>query len=91
MNDNNQLANEQIAIRLKQYITNEFLYDREGFVLTNDFQLIEQGIVDSMGLFQLIAFMEDAFDIAVEESDVLFSNFKSVGSIAELVNQKVIA
>ncbi|MEM7112072.1 MAG: acyl carrier protein [Chloroflexota bacterium] len=91
MNNQNQLANEQIAIRLKQYITNEFLYDREGFVLTNDFQLIEQSIVDSMGIFRLITFMEEAFGITVDPGDVLLSNFESVETIADLVNQKVTA
>ena len=52
--------------KLKQYIVETFLYDEPTNALTADYPLFESRIIDSMGIFQLIDFIEEAFNVSVE-------------------------
>lgn len=85
MADNNQVNNEQVVTKLKEYITDAFLYDREEVSLTADFQLVKQGVVDSMGIFRLITFLEEEFGVTVEPDEVVISNFETIDAITALV------
>lgn len=51
--------------------------------------LIESGIVDSLGVMQLIGYLEETFSIHVEDAEVIPDNFQSVSSISIYVSSKV--
>jgi len=53
-----------------------------------DFPIIEKGLVDSLGLFKIIAFLEDRFQVSVAPEEILFENFATIGAITQLVNSK---
>jgi acyl carrier protein len=50
--------------------------------------LIRRGIVDSLGVQELVAFCEARFGIAVESADLLPENFASVERLAAFVDHK---
>jgi acyl carrier protein len=85
MGNSNQLTTEQIETTIKAYITETFMYDREGVSLTNDFPLFDQGIIDSMGIFRLISYLEEQFSVTVEPEEVIIENFATVNAITSLV------
>jgi acyl carrier protein len=70
---------------IKDHIHQEFLRDRPQTDLASDESLIQGGIVDSLGIFLLIGFLEERFGIKVEPQDVVIENFETVGAIANLV------
>jgi acyl carrier protein len=72
---------EQIEALIKEQIAQEFMYDRDTDVLTNDYPLIEQGIIDSMGIMRMINFLEEQFGITVEPEDFLLEFFETVTAI----------
>jgi acyl carrier protein len=47
--------------------------------------LIDSGIIDSLGIFQLVAFLEDRFGIAIGDEEITPENFGSVMAIERLV------
>lgn len=49
--------------------------------------LFDDGIVDSLGLQQLIVYLEDNHDIEVEEDHLVPDNFETVAGIAQLVKK----
>ena len=51
-------------------------------------QIIEAGLIDSLGLFRLIAFLEDEFRVKIEPNEVLIENFGTINAIAALVRRK---
>ncbi len=57
--------------------------------LTPDEDLLEQGIVDSLGLMKLIAYMEETFRIKISDEDIIPENFKSLNSMASLVEKRL--
>jgi acyl carrier protein len=51
-------------------------------------QLFEQGIFDSMGLLNLISFLEEEFGVTTSDDELNEENFASVNSITRFVQQK---
>lgn len=47
--------------------------------------LIDSGVIDSLGIFQLVAFLEDRFGIAIGDEEITPENFGSVMAIERLV------
>jgi D-alanine--poly(phosphoribitol) ligase subunit 2 len=44
--------------------------------------LLSAGIIDSLGVLQLVAFIEEQFNIQMPDEDVVLENFQSVNSLA---------
>ena len=49
--------------------------------------LIDKGILDSMGLMQVIMFIEEKTGIRIPDDEVLPDNFQTIGSIESLVDR----
>ena len=79
---------EQIQETIQQYIAQQFLYDRPEMSLTDDFPLIEQRVIDSLQIVQLIAFLQEQFGILFEIEDLVLENFSSINTIAALVQKQ---
>lgn len=74
---------------IKDYIRQEFMLDKPEVILTNDLPLLQQGIIDSLGIFLLAGFMEERFGVKIAEEDVLPENFASVNAIQGLLVAKL--
>jgi acyl carrier protein len=57
--------------------------------LGDDASFLDEGIVDSTGVFELVAFVEAEFGIKVQTYEVVVSNFDSVGQLANFVRRKL--
>ncbi|HZQ23239.1 MAG TPA: acyl carrier protein [Terriglobales bacterium] len=55
---------------------------------TDQDSLMESGIIDSLGIFRLVSFLEDTFGVRVADEEITPENLKSVEVIEELVNRK---
>jgi len=73
---------------IADYIRNEFLRDQPDIVLAKDEPLIQTGIIDSLGIFVLIGFLEERFNVAVEPGDVVLENFETIDAITALVDAR---
>lgn len=74
---------------VKEYIISEIMYERGmSASLDNDEPLLEQGILDSVGLLHLLTFIEERFDIQVLDEEVVPENFENLNSIASFVKDK---
>jgi len=71
--------------RVRQYIVDNFLYMRPGFEFSDDDFLMGKGIIDSLGVMELIGFIEEAFDTSVADEDVTEENLGSVNAIARYI------
>jgi acyl carrier protein len=56
--------------------------------LPADYPLIEGDVLDSMGIFELVTFLEGRFDIIIDDEELVPDNFASVAAIARLVAAK---
>ncbi len=65
---------------LETYIKNEVLRNRNAKLDENE-DLIGAGILDSLGILQIVAYIEKAFKIQVPDEDVVYENFHSLGTL----------
>ncbi|MBD0675718.1 phosphopantetheine-binding protein [Kitasatospora sp. NPDC091335] len=75
------------AAVVTQFIIEEFLPDVGANELDSDYDLVDGGVIDSLGLLKTIAWLEDRFDVRVEEFDLDPDSFRSVGSISRFIDQ----
>jgi acyl carrier protein len=73
---------------VKGFIVSELMFEDNAATLTDDTPLLD-GVIDSLGLMQMISFIEEEFDVAIDDAEVTASNFRTVGDIEKLVEQKV--
>ena len=78
----------QIDNVIKEHVIQEFLQDRSEVELTDDTKLIDENILDSLGIFLLMSFMEERFDIQIEPDEVTLENFETVRALSRLVQWK---
>ena len=66
---------------LLEYIKDEIMRNRNAR-LSEDEDLLSSGILDSLGILQIVAFIEKTFGIRIPDEDVVFDNFQSVNAMA---------
>ena len=76
-----------IAERVRGFIAEELLYDADASSLSEDAPLLG-GTLDSLGLMQLIAFIEEEFDVTIDDAEVTREHFSTVADIERLVKEK---
>lgn len=81
------IEHEQVARTIREYISEQVLYDRPNLELSNDFPLIEQGVIDSLQMMQLITFLQQRLGYVVEPAELRLENFESINAIAALVSR----
>ena len=75
--------------RVRQYIVENLRWFGPAETLTPDYRLIDNDVLDSMAIFEVISFIEAHYDIQIEDHDLVPENFETIGAIANLVSGKV--
>lgn len=83
-----QLQETQIRTRVRAYLTENFLYMRPEYVPGDDDRLLERGVIDSMGVVEMLTFIEDEFGVQVADDEITEANLGSLRSIARFIAQK---
>lgn len=73
---------------VKAFILEQFLPGEDPKNLTDDTELKESGILDSMSTLKLVTFLEEQFKIELEAGDLAGDNLSTLGKIEQLVNAK---
>jgi acyl carrier protein len=80
---------KEIEEILKNQISKEFMYEQPEAVLDNESHLIDEEIIDSLGIFVLISFIEEHFHIKINPDEVLLDNFETIDTIKSLIMSKL--
>lgn len=78
---------DETTAKIKTFIVEEFMPDVPVEDLEDDFDLLTGGVVDSLGLLKVVAWLEDEFDISVDDSELGPDSFRTVAAIKEYVDQ----
>lgn len=76
-----------VANAVRQFIQKNF-YVEDAAQLADDSSLVTEGIVDSTGMLEVIAFLESEFGIRVEDHETVPANLETIGRIAAFVAAK---
>ncbi len=78
---------DETTQKIKQFIVEEFMPDVSVEELDDDFDLLTGGVVDSLGLLKVVAWLEDEFDIGVDDSELGPDSFRTVAAIKAYIDQ----
>ena len=76
-----------IKEQVRAFLTSNF-YIADPAALEDGASLLDRGIIDSTGVLEVIFFIEENFDIKVEDSEMLPDNLDSIDRIANFVTRK---
>lgn len=87
-----EMAEErQIAVKdvLRKFIEENFLASAGLDAFEDDDSFMEKGIIDSTGVLELLEFVEEQFDIRVEDEEVIPDNLDALNKLTSFINKKV--
>lgn len=73
---------------LEHYITTTFVTDPSANPIAPDDNLLLSGLIDSLGVMQLVAFIQAENGIKVEPREITLKNFKTINSIVGFIERK---
>ncbi|MDD3732953.1 MAG: acyl carrier protein [candidate division Zixibacteria bacterium] len=77
----------EIVKKVKDYIEKNFVYDQET-KLKNDESLLDTGLVDSTGILEVVSFIEETYDISIQDEEMIPDNLDSIDKIASFIMRK---
>jgi acyl carrier protein len=78
----------EIEARIREYISRNLLFSEEGFPYGDDESFLQVGIIDSLGVMELVEFVQRDFGIQVEQAEVTPDCFDSVARLAAFIRRK---
>ena len=87
----NEIPVMQIEPQIRQYLAENFLFSDNGYELEDEASFLEEGIVDSTGVLELVMFVEETFGITVQDEEIVPQNFDSVSQLSAYVRRKLVS
>ena len=75
----------EIETQVRSLIEENFLFREDRTSLSGTESLIDAGLIDSTGILELVAFLEERFRIEIADADLVLENFDSINRIAAYV------
>lgn len=73
---------------IKNFIVDNFMMGEENQDFTDSGSLLDLGIIDSTGVLELVGFLEERFEIAIEDEDLVPENLDSVDNLVRFIQRK---
>lgn len=82
------MTTTDIQTRLREFILRQFPA-AQGASLTDDAALLDQGLIDSLGVLEIVSFIEEQFSVTLTDDDLVSESFSSIAAMAQMVSRKL--
>ena len=79
---------KELKSQIRGFVVENFLYGEDNANLTDEASFLEFGLIDSTGVLELVAFVEQQLGIAIKDSEMVPENLDSIDAIATFVHKK---
>ena len=76
---------DDIREKTRAFMQENFLYMRPDLDLQNDDPLLKKGVIDSMGVIEILEFLREEFEVVIEDEEITEENLGSLSAIAAFV------
>jgi len=83
-----RLVEAAVAERTRAYVRENFLYMRPDWKLGNDDPLLGSGVIDSIGVIELVEFLQEQFSCDITEDEITERNLGTLAAIARFIASK---
>lgn len=73
---------------LRQHIAETMLFSSKGYPYPDDASFLENSIIDSMNVMELVVFLEEQWAIQIDDHEIVPENFDSIARLAEFVRRR---
>ena len=74
--------------RIRSFIIENFLFGNDDGLKDNA-SFLEEGIIDSTGILELVNFMEEEFSITVDDEELIPENLDSINNVTSYLDRKI--
>ena len=78
----------EIVDRTRTWVRENYLYMRPDWKLGDDDPLLGSGVIDSIGVVELVEFLQTAFDFKISDEEIVEQNLGSLSAIGRFVHAK---
>jgi acyl carrier protein len=83
-----ELIEQEIEARLRGFVVSEFLREHGVNTVDPHDDLLSSGVIDSMGVMELVAFIQEDLGVQVDDEDIVAENFRTLRALTDLVLAK---
>lgn len=77
----------QIENKIREFILKNLYYAEDSYIGDND-SFLETGVIDSMGVMELVTFIQSEFGVEAAQHEIVVENFDSIRKLADFVRRK---
>jgi acyl carrier protein len=74
--------------KIRAFIVENFLFGKDDG-LEDDTSFLEEGIIDSTGVLELVSFLEEEYSISVEDEELVPENLDSINNVVQYLKRKI--
>ena len=74
--------------RTRVWVCENYLYMRPDWPLDDDTPLLGSGVIDSIGVIELVSFLQDAFEFTIADEDIVERNLGTLATIGRFVHER---
>ncbi len=79
---------QSIEEQIRNHVAENILFSKNGYPHPDDASFLDEGIIDSVNVVDLVFFLEENFGISVIDREIVPDNFDSVSKLAAFVRTK---
>ena len=77
-----------IRKKVKAFVVENFLFGNEDGV-KDDTSFLDEGIIDSTGILEMVGYLEEEFDISVDDEELVPENLDSINNVVAYLERKL--
>ncbi len=81
--------NQDVKTTIREFIVENFLFGDTSVVFDDDDSLMENGILDSTGILELVAFLEKEYGIRIANEEILPENMDTLNNLHRFLEKKM--
>lgn len=81
------MTNDNLELSIKEFIAKNILFNDKGFPYSDEASFLSEGVIDSIGVMELVSFVSDRFKMEVDPQDITPANFDSVRRLADYIRK----
>ena len=76
-----------IGPEIREFVITNFLFGK-GDDLGDEESLLDNGVIDSTGVLELVSYLQDRFDIHIEDDEIIPVNLDSIHNLVDYIGRK---
>jgi acyl carrier protein len=80
----------RLELQIRGFIIENFLFGETDCLLSNVDSFLDQGIIDSTGVLELVMFLETTYGISILDDEIVPANLDSINNVIRFIHRKIV-